>query len=89
MERLIQYLDDLDDLIGMIGLVAERLRNLFLTLICCVSIAAVAAPGIWLAQVNPPLALATSTILFVTLLYRAVTAAPSRALSATRLIRNA
>lgn len=81
MERLIQYLDDLDDLIGMIGLVAERLRNLFLTLLCCVSIAAVAAPGIWLAQVNPPLALATSTILFVTLLYRAVTAAPSRALS--------
>ncbi len=81
MEKLIQYLDDLDDLIGMIGLVAERLRSLFLTLLCIVSIAAVAAPGVWLAQVNPPLALAISTILFVTLLYRTVTAAPSRALS--------
>ncbi len=80
MEKLIQYLDDLDDLFGMIGLIAERLRSLFLTLLSCALIVAVAVPGVWLAQVNPPLALATSTILFVTLLYRAVTA-PSHALS--------
>lgn len=74
MERLIQYLDELDDLIGMIGLVAERIRSLFLALLSCVSIVAVAVPGVWLALVNPPLALASSTILFVTLLYRTVTA---------------
>ncbi len=75
-----QYLDDLDDLIGMIGLVAERIRSLFLALLSCISIAAVAVPGVWLALVNPPLALATSTILFVMLLYRTVTA-PIQALS--------
>ncbi len=80
MERLIQYLDDLDDLIGMIGLVAERIRSLFVALLSCASIIAVAVPGVWLALVNPPLALATSTILFVMLLYRTVTA-PIQALS--------
>lgn len=80
MERLIQYLDDLDDLFGMIGLVAERIRNLFVALLSCASLIVVAVPGVWLALVNPPLALATSTILFVLLLYRTVTG-PSQALS--------
>lgn len=80
MERLIQYLDELDDLIGMIGLAAERILSLFLALLSCVSLVAVAVPGVWLALVNPPLALATSTILFVTLLYRIVTA-PTQILS--------
>ena len=80
MERLIQYLDELDDLIGMIGLVAERIRRLFLALLSCLSLVAVAVPGVWLALVNPPLALASSTILFVTLLYRTVTA-PTQTLS--------
>ena len=80
MERLIQYLDELDDLIGMIGLVTERMRSLFLALLSCVSLVAVAVPGVWLALVNPPLALASSTILFVTLLYRTVTA-PTQILS--------
>ena len=78
MEILIQYLDDLDDLIGMLGLAAERIRSLFLALLSCVSLIAVAVPGVWLALVSPPLALATSTILFVLLLYRTVTA-PSQA----------
>ncbi len=80
MERLIQYLDELDDLIGMIGLVTERIRSLFLALLSCVSLVAVAVPGVWLALVNPPLALASSTILIVTLLYRTVTA-PTQTLS--------
>jgi len=80
MERLIQYLDELDDLIGMIGLVTERIRSLLLALLLCVSLVAVAMPGVWLALVNPPLALASSTILFVTLLYRTVTA-PTQILS--------
>ncbi len=76
MEMLIQYLDDLDDIFGMIGLVAERLRSIFLALVFYFSLTVVAALGIWLALVNPLLALATSIILFVTLLYRAVTAPP-------------
>ena len=80
MERLIQYLDELDDLIGMIGLVTERIRSLFLALLSCVSLVAVAVPGVWLALVNPPLALGSSTILFVALLYRTVTA-PTQILS--------
>jgi len=80
MERLIQYLDELDDLIGMIGLVTERIRSLFLALLSCVSLVAVAVPGVWLALVYPPLALASSTILIVTLLYRTVTA-PTQTLS--------
>ncbi len=80
MEMLIQYLDDIDDIFGMIGLVAERLRSIFLALLAYFSLTVVAALGIWLALVNPLLALATSTILFVTLLYRAVTA-PPRALA--------
>lgn len=76
MEMLIQYLDDLDDIFGMIGLVAERLRSIFLALVFYFSLTIVAALGIWLALVNPLLALGTSIILFVTLLYRAVTAPP-------------
>ncbi len=76
MEMLIQYLDDIDDIFGMIGLVAERLRSIFLALVFYISLTVVAALGIWLALVNPLLALATSIILFVTLLYRAVTAPP-------------
>lgn len=76
MELLIQYLDDIDDIFGMIGLVAERLRSIFLALVIYFFLTVVAALGIWLALVNPLLALATSIILFVTLLYRAVTAPP-------------
>ncbi len=76
MEMLIQYLDDIDDIFGMIGLVAERLRSIFLGFVFYFSLTVVAALGIWLALVNPLLALATSIILFVTLLYRAVTAPP-------------
>jgi hypothetical protein len=34
----------------------------------------VAAAGMWLALLHPPIALATSTVLFVVLLYRTVTA---------------
>ncbi|MGB5626135.1 MAG: hypothetical protein WBM61_10415 [Woeseiaceae bacterium] len=73
MERLLQYMDDLDDLIGAFGLVYERLRQLFLTAIAVLSGLISMALGIWLALVHPPIALATCLLLFVTLLYRAVT----------------
>jgi disulfide bond formation protein DsbB len=73
MERLLQYLDDLDDLYGMVGLINERLRRFLYALFSYSLIAAGALAGVWLALQHPPLALATCTLLSVTLLYRSVT----------------
>ena len=77
MECFLQYLDDLDDLYGAFGLVWEKLRRTLLKLISVLMVLAVGAGGISLARAHPPIALATSTMLFVTLLYRSVTV-PSR-----------
>ena len=74
MECLLQYLDDLDDLFGIVGLVWERLRRAMLKLLAVIMVTFVAAAGVWLALLHPPIALATSTVLFVILLYRTVTA---------------
>jgi hypothetical protein len=73
VEFLLQYLDDLDDIYSAIGLVTERLRKILLKLLSAALISAVAAAAIWLALLHPPIALATSTMLFVILLYRSVT----------------
>ena len=73
MEFLLQYLDDLDDLYGVLGLVYERMRVLFLALLAIGMVLAVALGAIVLAIVHPPVALATSTLLFVFLLYRSAT----------------
>lgn len=73
MERLLQYLDDLDDLFAAIGLLAERIRSALWLLFSAVVIFVVVAAGIVLALAEPPLALATAIMLFVTLLYRSVT----------------
>ena len=74
MECLLQYLDDLDDLFGIVGLVWERLRRATLKLLAVIMATVAAAAGAWLALLHPPIALATSTMLFVILLYRTVTA---------------
>ena len=74
MERLLQYLDELDDLFGAAGLAGEKLRRGLLRLIAAILVTAVAGAGIWLALLHPPIALGTSTMLFVILLYRKVTA---------------
>jgi hypothetical protein len=74
VECLLQYLDDLDDLFGVVGLMWERLRRATLKLLAVVMATVVAAAGAWLALLHPPIALATSTMLFVILLYRTVTA---------------
>ena len=76
MERLLQYADDLDDLFGAFAMIYEPLRRLFLAVIAGLISGVLAALGVWLALVHPPIALATCLLLFVTLLYRAVTAAP-------------
>jgi hypothetical protein len=73
MECFLRYLDDMDDLYGAFGLVWEKIRRNILKLISFSMILAVAAGGIFLALAHPPIALATSTMLFVILLYRSVT----------------
>jgi len=73
MEFLLQYLDDLDDLYGVLGLVWERLRRTIIKIASVGMLLAVAAGGIELALLHPPIAMATSTMLFVILLYRSVT----------------
>ena len=78
MECFLQYLDDLDDLYGAFGLVWEKMRRTTLKLISLTMILAVAAGGISLALAHPPIALATSTLLFVVLLYRSVTVPSSK-----------
>lgn len=77
MECLLQYLDDLDDLYGMVGLVAERLRRLVLSLTSLVVLAAIPLAAGWLAFTHPPIGLAVSYLLSVTLMYRLVTAPPT------------
>ena len=74
MECLLQYLDDLDDLFGAVGLLSERLRRAMLKLLAVTMATVAAAAGVSLALLHPPIALATSTVLFVILLYRTVTA---------------
>ena len=78
MEFLLQYLDDLDDLYGAFGLVWEKMRRTLLKMVSFVMVVAVAGGGIALALAHPPIALATSTMLFVVLLYRSVTSPSSR-----------
>jgi len=73
MEFLLRYLDDLDDLYSAFGLSWENLRRILLRLFSIAMVSVVAAAAIELALVHPPIALATSTMLFVILLYRSVT----------------
>ena len=73
MEILLQYLDSLDDLYGTFGLLWENLRRVLFLLFAAAMVLATTATGIWLALLHPPLAAATSTVLFVILLYRTVT----------------
>ena len=73
MESLLQYLDSLDDLYGVASLLWEKLRGALFLLSAAVMVLATTATGIWLALLHPPLAAATSTVLFVILLYRSVT----------------
>ena len=74
MECLLQYLDDLDDVYGAFGLIWERVRSALIKLAYATLLAAVAAGAVWLALLQPPIAMAIATMLFVILLYRSVTA---------------
>ena len=73
MECLLQYLDEIDDLFGVVGLFYEGLRNAALALMGLIIGLVAVASGVALALAHPPIALATSILLFVALLYRSVT----------------
>ena len=74
MECLLQYLDDLDDLYGALRLLWEDLRQVMIIVVRACALLGTAFAAMWLAMLHPPIALATSTVLFVVLLYRSVTA---------------
>lgn len=78
MERFLQCLDDCDDLYGAVGLVWEATRRALLRVLAAVLVIAVGAAAVALALAQPLVALATSTLLFVTLLYRSVTVPSAR-----------
>ena len=73
MERFLLYLDDLDDLYGVAGLMAERLRRLAWNFARIFVVLSVAVSGMFAALREPPLGMAVAILLFVFLLYRAVT----------------
>ncbi len=73
MECLLQYLDNLDDLWGALGLLWERIRGGLLGLVRLAAVLAASVGGMGLALLHAHIALATSTVLFVVLLYRTVT----------------
>ena len=75
MERLAQLLDDLDDLVSTILLLSERIRRYLVNALAALLALAVQVGGVLLALAQPPLALAIALLLFVSLLYRAATAA--------------
>jgi hypothetical protein len=78
MECLMQYLDDLEDFLYAVALAAWRIRRAAKMLaLVAVSIALLVAI-VLLALTQPPLALAVVALLFVTMLYRAVTTQPPR-----------
>ena len=73
MERFLLYLDDLDDLYGVVGLMAERLLGLAWNFARIFVVLSVTASGVFAALREPPLGMAVAILLFVFLLYRAVT----------------
>ena len=75
MERLAQLLDDLDDVISTLLLLSERIRRYLFSALAALLVLAIQIGGILLAIAQPPLALALALLLFVSLLYRTVTAA--------------
>jgi hypothetical protein len=78
MECLMQYLDDLEDFVYAIALLAWRIRRAAKTAALLALSIALQVAVVLLALMQPPLALAIVALIFVTLLYRAVTTQPAR-----------
>jgi len=72
-ERALQYWDDLDDLVGAVALRSERIRHILLFAASTVAFLLLLFAVIVLALIEPPLALATTVLLVVALMYRSAT----------------
>ena len=81
-ESFLKWWDDLDDLAGAIALRGERIRQWFLLGLATLIFSSLVMAGILLAFVEPPLALATTVLLLVVLMYRAVTGRSTLEISA-------
>lgn len=73
MERFAQMFDDLDDLVYAIGLAWERVRKVVLTVLTVCLGLLLTVGGVTLALFHPPIAMAVVLLVFVSMLYRAVT----------------
>ena len=73
MEIFAQWLDDLDDLVYSLRLLGERWREILMTLLAAFTGTLLTIGGVLLALKHPPMAMAVAILLFVTMLYRAVT----------------
>ena len=72
-ERALQWWDDLDDLVGAIALKSEPIRKCCLVALATLIFSMLVVAGVALAFIKPPLALATTVLLLVALMYRTVT----------------
>lgn len=72
MEVLVQYLDDLEDLFYAAALKAERILQAFRFFVFMAASAILQLFGIFIALMNPPLAVAAASLLLVGMLFRAV-----------------
>lgn len=72
MERLLQYMDDLEDLVFAVASQGEKIRHLLRFILFAITAVSAQAMSIFLAVVNPPLAVAAASILVVGMLYRSV-----------------
>ena len=80
MERIVQYLDELEDLVCAMLTIKERIRRALQILVVLVTSLLFQALGILLALSQPPLALATVSLLIVGMMYKSVTSPISREL---------
>ena len=73
LERFAQYWDDMDDWYWVLALKLQKTRRVFRALAKATAAVATVLAGVMLAMIEPPAALALAVLMFVTLLYRAVT----------------
>jgi hypothetical protein len=80
MECFLQYLDDMEDFVYAVALIWERIRTKIRFTVFVAASATCQVLGVLLALTNPPLAMATASLLLVALLYHgAVFNSPSPA----------
>lgn len=76
MELIVQYLDDLEDLVYAVALLAERIGNVLRFMLFMIASVSLQLLGIFIALINPPIAVAVASLLLVGMLYRSVVHSP-------------